>query len=79
MKGLAGFRKLAPRQQIQVCIGILLDGLDAPDILATDSSEGQNLKRVAKDLSALAPDVRMPLVGTLLRRAYESVDQAQTV
>lgn len=73
MKGLSGFRKLAPRQQIQVCIGVLLDGLDTPEILSTDASDGQSLKRVAKDLAALAPDVRMPLVGTLLRRAYESI------
>jgi hypothetical protein len=78
VKGLSGFRKLAPRQQIQVCIGVLLDGLDAPDILATDAADGQSLKRVAKDLSALAPDVRMPLVGTLLRRAFETIDQTGT-
>jgi len=76
VKGLSGFRKLAPRQQIQVCIGVLLDGLDAPDILATDAGDGQILKRVAKDLSALAPDIRMPLVGTLLRRAFETIDQS---
>jgi hypothetical protein len=75
MKGLSGFRKLAPRQQIQVCIGVLFDGLDAPEILSTDSSDGQNLKRVAKDLSTLAPDVRMPLLGTLLRKAYESINR----
>ena len=74
MKGLSAFRKLSPRLQIQVCIGVLLDGLDSPDILATDASEGQNLKRVAKDLSTLTPDIRMPLVGTLLRRAFESID-----
>ncbi len=78
MKGLSGFRKLSPRQQIQVCIGVLLDGLDAPDILAIDANDPQSLKRVAKDLSALAPDVRMPMVGTLLRTAFESIERSNS-
>lgn len=75
MKGLSSFRKLSPELQIQVCIGTLLDGLDSPDILAMDASDGSNLKRIARDLCTLTPDVRIPLVGTLLRKAFESIDQ----
>ncbi len=67
MKDLAQFRKLSPREQALVCVAVLFDGLDAPEVLGTDAENGQILRKLAKELGSLAPDVRMPLLGTLLR------------
>jgi len=75
VKDLAVFRRLSPHQQMQVCIGVLIDASDVVDVLATDSIDAQNLKRAAKDLTTLSPDIRMPLVGTLLRTALEAIEQ----
>ncbi len=75
MRDLAVFRKLTHAQQMQVCVGVLLDGLEAADVLATDAGEPQNLKRAARELASLSPDVRVPLVGTLLRTALEEIEK----
>jgi hypothetical protein len=41
--------------------------------LENDSVNGQGLKRAALDLAGVEPELRMPLVGTLLRDALKEM------
>jgi hypothetical protein len=41
--------------------------------LENDAINGEGLKRAALDLAGVAPELRMPLVGTLLRDALEEL------
>ena len=72
MPDLKRFRSLTVREQAIVCVAILLDGHDAIDFLAADKERGQLLVKAASDLAQLPPDLRMPLTGTLLRRAIDA-------
>jgi hypothetical protein len=73
MPDLSRFRALSYRERALVAIGVLLDGLDAVEHLACDKNRKIALQRAAKDIVALPPDLRMPLLGTVLR---ESLSQA---
>lgn len=61
------FRSLPPRLRALVAVAVLLDGRDAGSYLITDAECGHDLYRAAEELSDPTPDLRMPLVGTLLR------------
>lgn len=67
MKDLSQFRRFSPEERALICVAVLFDGLDAGDVLATDVKNGAAFRKIAKELASLSPDVRMPLVGTLLR------------
>ncbi len=67
------FRTLNPREKAVVAIGVLLDGHDASDYLSSDKERSLALSRAAKDLAELPPDLRMPLVGSLLRKVLEEM------
>ncbi len=69
MPDIARFRSLTVRERAVVCLGVLLDGHDAVDFLGSDKERGTALSRVAKDLASVAPELRMPLLGTLMREA----------
>ncbi len=69
------FRMLSFREQAVVSVAVLLDGHDAPEYLLYDKERSNALSRAAKDLAALAPEVRMPLVGSLLRKALQELGQ----
>ncbi len=63
------FRMLEARERALVALAVLLDGLDAPDYFGGDRERGLTLSRASKDLAKLTPEVRLPLVGSLLRTA----------
>jgi hypothetical protein len=63
------FRSLTLREQALVCIAVMIDGHDAVDYLQNDRDRAVALSRVAKDLASLEPELRLPLLGTLLRNA----------
>jgi hypothetical protein len=67
------FRSLSPRQRALVAVAVLLDGREAGMYLENDSVNGQGLKRAALDLAGVEPELRMPLVGTLLRDALKEM------
>lgn len=67
MKDLSQFNKLSERDQILLCAAVLIDGLDAADILGMDDKQGEAFRRIARELSSASPDIRMPLIGTVLR------------
>ncbi|MCB0322881.1 MAG: hypothetical protein KDD69_04885 [Bdellovibrionales bacterium] len=73
MPDLTRFRALSVRERAIVAIAVLLDGHDAAQYLAGDKARAAALCRAAKDLAELSPELRLPLVGTLLR---ESVAQS---
>jgi len=67
MKDLTQFNRLSERDQMLLCAAVLIDGLDAADILGMDDKQGELFKKIARELSSASPDIRMPLIGTLLR------------
>jgi hypothetical protein len=73
MSDISRFRMLSTRERAIVALGVLLDGHDATQYLGSDKERSSALTRAAKDLAQLAPDVRMPLVGTLLRGAIRDL------
>ena len=67
------FRSLSPRNRALVAIAVLLDGHEAGVYLEFDAVHGAGLQRAAQELASQKPEVRMPLVGTLLRTALEEL------
>ena len=74
MPSLSRFRALDTKEKALVAIAVLLDGHDASSLLQSDKERSPALTRAAADLAQLAPEVRMPLLGTLLRSAVEELD-----
>ena len=70
------FRALNAKQKALVAIAVLLDGHEAAIYLENDMQNGELLSRAAGDLSELPPDLRVPLLGTQLRRAIEAIDKS---
>lgn len=73
MADLRRFRGLSAREQAVVAIGVLLDGHDAIEYLSSDISRQSSLVKAARDLAELPVDLRMPLLGTLLRQSLSAV------
>jgi hypothetical protein len=70
---ISAFHKLGARQRAMVAIAVLLDGFEAASYLESDSEKSDELQSAAMALSNLAPEVRMPLAGSLLRTAIEEL------
>ncbi len=68
---LQRFRALSDHDRILVAIAVLLDGHEASVYLQSDTFGGDALSRAAQELAGLDPEVRMPLLGKLLRTAVE--------
>jgi len=73
MADLSRFRSLTPKEQAIVTVAVLIDGHDAPVYLLSDRDRRAALSGAADDFAHLPPELRLPLVGTLLRRALERV------
>ena len=76
MPGLSRFRALSSKERALVALAVLLDGHDAEAFLQSDKDRSLALTRAAGDLAQLAPEVRMPLLGTQLRIALEDLEGA---
>ena len=74
MADASRFRALGSREQALVAIAVLLDGHDAGTYLRSDKERHVALGRAALDLAELAPELRLPFVGTLLRRALSELE-----
>jgi hypothetical protein len=66
---------LPPRQQALVVVAVLLDGRDAAEYLQADVQYGEQLAKACREIALLAPDLRMPLLGTMLRRLLSTISQ----
>lgn len=67
-------RTLKTDEQILVSIAVLLDGHEAAQYLEADSSRGANMMDAVNFLSSQPPELRMPLVGSILRGAISRAD-----
>jgi len=76
MADLSRLRALGQREQAVVAVALLLDGHDAVDYLSSDRDRRTALMRAAKDLSELPLDLRLPILGTLLREALIAIELA---
>lgn len=65
---------LSSRQQALVAVGVLLDGEQAVQFLSTDKEPQGGLSSVAEELAKLAPELRVSLVGSILRRSLEELE-----
>ncbi len=77
MPNLDKFRSLTTREQAVVALAVLLDGHDAVEFLRSDKVRSSALTRAAEDLVQLTPELRMPLLGTLLRRAVFKIQSLE--
>ena len=78
MADLTKYRNLTDRERAIVAVAVLLDGHDAGTYLEHDRYRGEELARAADDLSQLPPDLRVPFVGTALRRALSLLETVVT-
>lgn len=67
------FQKLPARSQALVAYAVLLDGFEAGIFLENDSKNGLELRAAAETLAGQTPELRLPLVATLLRNAVEEL------
>ena len=63
------FNRLSHKEKSLICLAVLLDGFEAGVFLASDNLKGDILSSLAAQMADLDPELRMPLAGTLLRRA----------
>ncbi len=73
MSDISRFRSLGSRERALVAIGVLLDGRDALEYLSFDRDRRTALVRAAEDLVELGVELRIPLAGTLLRKALDEL------
>lgn len=74
MSDASRFRALGEQEQAVVAVAVLLDGHDALQYLASDHRRAPALVRAAADLVDMPPELRMPLLGTLLRAALQNTE-----
>jgi hypothetical protein len=67
------FRSLPARQRALVAVSVLLDGMEASVYLENDSLNSAGLTKAAQELATQEPELRMPFVGSMLRRALEEM------
>lgn len=73
MRDLSKFRTLSDREKAIVAVAVLLDGRDAVDYLSSDKERHIALCRAAKDLAEIPADLRMPLLGSMLRKVLDDL------
>lgn len=74
MADVITFLSIPPREQALVALAVLLDGFDAADYLQCESERRGVLNRAASELARVPLELRLPLAGTLLRRALDSLE-----
>ncbi len=69
------FNNLSSFERKLVCTAILLDGFEAVTYLKNDKDKGAEMEVVATALAKLQPELRMPLLATLLRQTKSVKEQ----
>jgi hypothetical protein len=72
------FRSLSARNRALVAMASLLDGREAQTYLGTDLVNGSGLKRAAADLAGADAEMRLLVLGTLLREALEELESVRS-
>lgn len=66
-------RALGFREQALVAVAVMLDGDAAAHYLRSDRERSGTLARVVKDVMEFNPDLRLALLGTVLRDALKAL------
>ena len=77
-QSLIRLRELGVRERALVLIATLLDGELGANYLQSDPEYGAAMSQTAQELSALDADLRIPLVGSLLRETLEQLRDPYT-
>lgn len=75
MKGRQDFLALSPYHQALVSIAVLVDGLEASKFVESDAQAGQELGQAAEYLASQKPQLRLPYLGTHLRKALHQLER----
>lgn len=67
------FDQLNAQQRALVAMGLLLDGHEAVAILEQDCNNSSELTAAAEYFAILPPDLRMPLLGSILRMTLDEL------
>ena len=67
MADLSRYRELSRHERIMALIAVLLDGQKGGFYLRSDKERAGAYDEVCSDLVHLNPELRLPLLGTLLR------------
>ena len=78
MINLERLRTLHPRQRALVVVALLLDGREAANYLEQDAHYGRDLADIAKMMGEVDPEIRMPLLGTILRESIKELSEAES-
>lgn len=67
------FQNLEAKERALIAIAVLLDGREAVTYLRGSDPEEGRIRLAAEDLARIVPEMRMPLLGTLLRTALKDL------
>ena len=70
---LEKFEKLDPKLRALLAVALIVDGREAMDYLKIDSEHGASFRELIEELGALEPDLRIGLMGTILRRTLAEI------
>ena len=73
MGDISKFRALGEREKCIVALALLVDGLDAIEHLSVDEDNKTAFQRAAKDFTEMPPELRIPLLGTMLRKTLKDL------
>ena len=75
---LNAFKGLPPREQALIAVAVLIDGMEASSYFdAPEAGQAVDLRAIAGQLATISPELRMPLLGSLLRSALENLKRGQ--
>jgi hypothetical protein len=69
-----GLEYLNNKERALICFALLLDGQEALAYLENDPSYSRKLKEPLTRIAELQADIRIPYVGSLLRRALNELE-----
>ena len=64
------YNNLPDHYKALIAIAVLIDGIDSEIYLQNDYSFGSELSSLAIEFGGMTPEIRVPLMGTLLRKLY---------
>lgn len=71
MINLSRLNSLPDQIKSLICVAVLIDGKDSIDFLQ-DNPVLTNYLDIVTELSKVSPDVRVPVIGTILRQSLSS-------
>lgn len=76
---ISRFRVMSAKNRALVALGLLMDGSNAAYVLSHDLSLGEHYQKVCEELNSLEAELRLPLLGTLLRQALLDLNTSKSI